>query len=284
MSRFAIGIPLLVVLILLIASPTYAAGGACALDDPIQHSHLSDPASPQHHGHQMDMPSAATQKCDPKFSYDAGQQGPSQWEGVCNSGQMQAPVDIQTAEKLSLAPMVFGYQPSDFAILNDCNHYQLKVKFPNNYWLRIGKKPYFLTEINFHEPGENAVKGQRPVMSLHLVHLSPESTFLVIEVPVIVGKENPVIKALWEHIPEAGKQQQMEGLKLNAADLLPADRGYYRFPGSLTNPLCNEGVTWFLMKKPIEMSEAQIAEYKKYYHNTARPLQPLNNRPVAEPK
>jgi carbonic anhydrase len=30
------------------------------------------------------------------------------------------------------------------------------------------------------------------------------------------------------------------------------------------------------------MSAAQITRYRKYYHNTARPLQALNNRPVAE--
>jgi carbonic anhydrase len=36
------------------------------------------------------------------------------------------------------------------------------------------------------------------------------------------------------------------------------------------------------MKKPIEMSEAQIAQYKKYYHNTARAVQPLGERPVVE--
>jgi carbonic anhydrase len=39
---------------------------------------------------------------------------------------------------------------------------------------------------------------------------------------------------------------------------------------------------WYLMKNPIEMSAAQIAQYKKYYHNTARPLQPVNERPVVE--
>jgi carbonic anhydrase len=35
-------------------------------------------------------------------------------------------------------------------------------------------------------------------MSLQLVHISPEATFLIIEVPVVAGKENPVIKTLWE--------------------------------------------------------------------------------------
>ena len=114
-------------------------------------------------------------------------------------------------------------------------------------------------------------------------HRWGRSSFLVIEVPVIVGKENPVIKAMWEHIPEKGKEEKISGVKIDVNDLLPADRSYYRFPGSLTTPLCNEGVEWYVMKNPIEMSEEQIAEYKKHYHNTARPLQPVNNRPIAEP-
>ena len=32
----------------------------------------------------------------------------------------------------------------------------------------------------------------------------------------------------------------------------------------------------------IEFSEAQIQKYARHYHNTARPLQPLNGRPVVE--
>ena len=105
-----------------------------------------------------------------------------------------------------------------------------------------------------------------------------------IEVPVVVGKENPVIKTLWQHIPQGGKKSMVDGVKINAADLLPADHGFYRFPGSLTTPICNEGVQWYLMRHPIEMSKAQIAKYKKYYHDTARPLQHLNNRPLVESK
>jgi carbonic anhydrase len=38
------------------------------------------------------------------------------------------------------------------------------------------------------------------------------------------------------------------------------------------------------MQTPIELSEAQIAEYTRHYHNAARPLQPLNGRPVSEPQ
>jgi len=245
------------------------------------------------HGHQMSMgmdmntPSGVSDKCEPKFTYEEGPRGPGHWEGVCNTGHMQAPIDLTNPQMVPippLPPLEFKYQPANLDMVNDCNKYEIKARFPQNQWLKVNRKPYRLSEIDFHEPGENAVNGVRPPMSMLMVHLSPEATVLVIEVPVVVGKENPVIKTMWEHIPKGGKESVVEGVKINAADLIPADHGFYRFPGSLTTPICNEGVQWFLMKHPVEMSAAQIAEYKKYYHDTARPLQPLNKRPLVESK
>jgi carbonic anhydrase len=257
------------------------SSGACQIaPEPIgkpqeQHQHGG--------GHHMNIPDTAGEKCDPKFTYTPGPHDPSHWEGVCNVGKMQSPIDITHSEKLHLPEVGFGYQPAPLKVFNDCNDYQVKLWFPDNFWLKVGKKPYFLTQLHFHEPAEHAVNGKRADMAIHLVHLSPESNFLVIEIPVVVGKENPVIKSIWQHIPEAGKEQTFPAIKINAMDLLPVQRDYYRLPGSLTTPICNEGVTWFVMKDPIEMSAAQIAEYKRRYHNTARPLQPANDRPVAEP-
>jgi carbonic anhydrase len=284
------------------------------------------PERPERHMNMdMNVPRGASDKCEPKFSYEEGPRGPGHWEGVCNTGHMQTPINITKTQIVPippLPPLLFSYKPADLDIVNDCNKYEIKLRFPKNQWLKVARKPYRLSEIEFHEPGENAVNGIRPPMSMLMVHLSPESTLLVIEVPIVVGKENPVIKTLWEHIPKGGKERVVEdvksnaldllpadrefyrltgssttpfcnipkvekervagGVKINAADLLPADHGFYRFPGSLTTPICNEGVQWYLMKHPIEMSKAQIDEYKKYYHNTARPLQPLNNRPLVE--
>ena len=263
-----------------VAIPTVLGQAAEPRETPMKHSHG---------GPMMDMniASGVTDKCEPQFTYDDGPLGPAHWPGVCNSGPMQSPIDIRQPDKVSippLAPLQFSYQPAALDMVNDCNHYLIKARFPMNQWLKYNRKPYRLSEIDFHEPGEIAVNGKRPVMSLQLVHLSPEATFLIIEVPVVVGKENPVIKAMWQHVPEPGKEIKGGDMKLNVMDLLPADHGYYSFRGSLTDPICNEGVTWILMKTPIEMSEDQIAEYKKYYHNTARPLQALNDRPVVESK
>jgi carbonic anhydrase len=235
----------------------------------------------QHMHHHLHIP-MGEEKCELKYTYDEGPLGPSHWPGLCSNGKMQAPIDIQHSEKLHIEDLKINYQPADLDIIDDCNQYRMLVKFPDNYWLVVGKKPYNLTELHFREPGENAVNGKRPRMSIQFVHYSPEGVFLIIEVPVVAGKENPVVKTLWKYIPTPGKENKVEGIKINAEDLLPADRSFYRFPGSLTTPICNEVVNWYVMKNPIELSEAQIEEYTRHYHNTARPLQPPNGRHVVE--
>jgi len=233
----------------------------------------------EHHHLHLPLGEAA---CAPTFTYDLGAQGPASWPGLCGPGKMQAPIDISQAEKLPVDGLKFAYRPSDLDIIDDCNGYRILLKFPDNYWLTVGKKPYNLTELHFREPGENAVNGKRPRMSVQFVHFSPEGVFLVVEVPIVAGKENPVIRTLWKHLPAAGKENKVAGVRLNPAELLPSDHSFYRFPGSLTTPICNEVVTWYVLKNPIELSEAQIREYAKHYHKAVRPIQPLNGRPVVE--
>jgi carbonic anhydrase len=60
-------------------------------------------------------------------------------------------------------------------------------------------------------------------------------------------------------------------------------RPYYTYHGSLTTPECDEGVTWYVMKDHITMSQAQydqlrtdVAVMNGNYRNT----QPLNGRHV----
>lgn len=265
---------------------TFTAGtAACQIAEPPEEaSQQSMQGMPGMHGmHHMNVP-MGEETCGPKYTYDEGLEGPSHWQGLCATGKFQAPIDIEIehAEKLPIQKLHFLYKPANLDVINDCNHYRILARFPDNDWLTVGKTPYFFSELHFRVPGENAVNGKRPRMSVQLVHLSPESKFLIIEVPVVVGKENPAMKAILEHVPAPGKESKLGGVQIDPNDFLPADRTVYRFTGSLTTPICNQDALWYVMKNPIELSEAQIAKYAKYYHDTARPLQPVNGRQIAE--
>ena len=72
--------------------------------------------------------------------------------------------------------------------------------------------------------------------------------------------------------------QQIEQVAIDAGDLLPSTRTSYRYDGSLTTPPCSEGVKWFVLTTPIELSEAQIAAFAAIIHGNNRPVQPLNGR------
>src|SRR5271169_1895738 len=183
---------------------------ASAMAVPAQHDQHAQHGQGDHHHLHLPM---GEEKCAPKFTYEEGPLCPVHWPGICTTGNMQAPIDIRGAEKLRIAIPKFNYKAADLDIINDCNQYRILVKFPDNYWLTVGKKPYFLSELHFREPGENAVNGQRPRMSVQLVHFSVEGVFLIIEIPVVAGKENPVIKTLWEHIPSPGKENKVQGIK-----------------------------------------------------------------------
>jgi carbonic anhydrase len=90
---------------------------------------------------------------------------------------------------------------------------------------------------------------------------------------------------LWNNLPkEKEKEAVLDSVEIDLGKLLPADRGYYTFPGSLTTPPCSENVTWFVLKHPVTISTEEIERFSKLYRHDARPTQPLYDRVVLETK
>lgn len=81
---------------------------------------------------------------------------------------------------------------------------------------------------------------------------------------------------------EKEKEATFDNVQVNAAGLLPTDRGYYTYAGSLTTPPCTENVTWFVLKHPVTISDQEIKQFSKLYRHDARPTQPIYNRIVLE--
>jgi carbonic anhydrase len=60
--------------------------------------------------------------------------------------------------------------------------------------------------------------------------------------------------------------------------VLPEDRAYYTYMGSLTTPPCTEDVLWMVFKQPIQISAEQVGIFAHLYKHNARPIQPSNGR------
>jgi carbonic anhydrase len=120
-------------------------------------------------------------------------------------------------------------------------------------------------------------------MSLHLVHANEQGKLAVVTVLLQEGEDNPLVHELWSDLPkEKEKEKSFDKVQIDASRILPSNRGYYTFSGSLTTPPCSEDVTWFVLKHPVTISATEIKQFSQLYRNDARPTQPLYDRVVRE--
>jgi carbonic anhydrase len=226
------------------------------------------------------------------WSY-SGDTGPASWGSLspdyalCGDGREQSPVDVPAAAPANSAGLSFDYKASPLDIEN--NGHTIEAVYAPGSSITLDGARYELEQLHFHHQSEHAVNGQRDPMELHLVHKDAAGTITVVAVLLKEGAENPAFAPVFQNIPaQPGPAAEVPGASVDAAALLPADRTYWRYDGSLTTPPCSQGVNWVIMTQPVEVSTAQINAFAAVYPDNFRPLQPLNGRtflgvPVALP-
>ena len=147
----------------------------------------------------------------------------------------------------------------------------------------VDERKYNLVYFDIHLPGEHAHKGYRPDMSIQLVHQDLEGNYAIIEVPMITGRANPWFTQFWQNVPtRAGDEKLVDTFLYNIIDVLPKERQYFTYAGSLSHPPCTENVIWFILKKPGQVSDDQLRQFSKVIPHSARPLQKINKRVIKE--
>ena len=215
------------------------------------------------------------------WSY-SGETGPHHWGETCKTGKHQSPVDIRTPRIAELPAIEFTYAPSTFRIVD--NGHTVMASFEPGNFITVGGKRYDLAQLHFHHPSEERIHGRAWPMVAHLVHKDAEGKLAVVAVMLTKGKPNPAVEALWKLMPKPGPERASDGATVDPGQLLPADRAYYTFTGSLTTPPCSEDVTWFVLQHQGEVSKAEVDAFAKRYPHNARPVQPLNGRVVQASK
>jgi carbonic anhydrase len=218
-----------------------------------------------------------------------GDTGPQAWGklkpdfNLCAIGKRQSPINIEDGNTLRgpAEPVQFTYQPSNASVVNNGHTIQVDVQGENSITVRGSN--YRLLQFHFHTPSEEQLNFKRFPMVAHLVHKNNEGQLAVVAVLLDEGASNPMIDKVWTYMPlDSGDRVRMPQGLLNVNELLPADQRYYQFMGSLTTPPCSEGVLWMVLKQPVTLSKAQYKLFTQLYPNNARPVQPINGRPVRE--
>ena len=80
-------------------------------------------------------------------------------------------------------------------------------------------------------------------MATDLVYQGPEGQTAVVSVPMQSGSANAFITRIWTHMPlDVQDSVRLPQPVLSVDELLPQDRRYYQYAGSITQPPCTEGV------------------------------------------
>ncbi len=200
---------------------------------------------------------------------------------LCRLGHRQSPIDIVAPVKQKLPTLEFRYHAAPLRLAND--GHTLRVRFANGSHLGLGKESYTLQQFHFHTPGGERIAGEEFPMAAHLLHKSASGQLLALVVLFKLGADNRALAGLWPRIPAtADGDHVVAGATVDARQLLPENRAYYRYQGSLTASPCTEGVTWLVLKQPLEISVEQLQFWRARFADNMRSPQALQGRVVQE--
>lgn len=217
----------------------------------------------------------------------SGTNGPEHWGEItkeytlCASGKNQTPVNMTGFISAQLPEIRFSYPGNAAEILN--NGHTVQVNYSAGNTIKVGGSEFELKQFHFHSPSENQIEGKFFPLEGHLVHADKNGNLAVVTVMFEEGSANKAMDSLWKQMPENEGGKYALSSAVNARSLLPKNRSYYRFSGSLTTPPCTEGVLWLVMKNPVTASREQVERFARTMgHPNNRPLQPVNARAILQ--
>jgi carbonic anhydrase len=227
----------------------------------------------------------ATAGAGSHWAYD-GKQGPEHWGelseeyAACAAGRNQSPIDLVADVDADLPALSFDYDRPGIIEELDTGHSIQENARPGNYLTFLGER-FELKQLHFHSPSEHRVGGKSFPMEFHLVHTNEAGKIAVVGLLFSEGDMNPLLEKLPAF--RAARGAGAPAVPLDFDEVVSERERYFVYNGSLTTPPCSEGVTWIVVKQPVEASGEQI----KLLHDmvgsdTNRPIQPHNARIVLD--
>jgi carbonic anhydrase len=215
-----------------------------------------------------------------------GEAGPSAWGtlnpafATCATGSRQSPIDIRDGIALDLEPVQFDYKPTGFSVVD--NGHTVQVNLGSGNTIQVMGRRYELQQLNFRRPSEERIQGRQFDMGAHLVHKDSQGRVAVVAVLLERGGAHPLVQAVWNNLPLEKGEELAASSALDLNQLLPQDKRYYTYMGSLTTPPCSEGVLWMVMQQPVTLSAQQIDVFSRLYPMNARPIQQAFGRLIKQ--
>eukprot|EP00992_Anisonema_acinus_P009655 TRINITY_DN5855_c0_g1_i1.p1 TRINITY_DN5855_c0_g1~~TRINITY_DN5855_c0_g1_i1.p1 ORF type:complete len:287 (+),score=50.52 TRINITY_DN5855_c0_g1_i1:49-909(+) len=208
------------------------------------------------------------------------------------AGRRQSPIDIVTTTTVAAGPEFLRlYAPimtaADLQLTNNGHTLQVSLTQRN---LRFASStfPDLMEALQFHlhTPSEHTIDGVSYPLELHVVTATPDATLFEPRFPLAVfgliynvGTTEDLVLA---SILQLASQVNAANTSTTAHFIPNFDLGkdFYEYDGSLTTPPCYQTVHWMVSAQIRSATQAQIDALVAIMGNNARPVQPLNSRPI----
>lgn len=195
------------------------------------------------------------------------------------SGDMQSPINVNTSEILTSSE--YGHLKLDYlnslTYIKDTGH---SIQAGVTGTALLGNRTFNLEQVHFHSQSEHTIDGEHSPLEAHFVHKAEDGRLAVVAVLFDLGEENQDFQVILDNFKPEDSLQKEDAIDININGLLPENKGYYHYLGSLTTPPLSENVEWYIFTDKVEISEAQLKQFNTYYEGNNRNLQELNHRSV----
>ncbi|XP_021379089.1 putative carbonic anhydrase-like protein 1 [Mizuhopecten yessoensis] len=244
--------------------------------------------------------------------------GPEMWGRtgpykMCSNGKQQSPIDIHPDMLLfdpNLKHVKVETVPVNGKLTNTGNDITLVLDPDFINHVNVSQGPlsyvYHVTALKFHyskvdiNGSEHRIAGRSFPAELQMIGYNGDlyenmsraenssngivviSTFL--EIAPEKTDENPALDILTAKLDEISWERGafVQITSFSIDELLPLTDHYITYEGSMTQPSCQETVTWIIFNKPSYISEKQLNAFRgvwmEWQMKNIRPAMPLNHR------
>ncbi|MGH8127829.1 MAG: carbonic anhydrase [Gammaproteobacteria bacterium] len=191
----------------------------------------------------------------------------------------QSPINLVDSVEADSPAVQFNYKAGATQVVH--GEYSVELLFGADNGMDIEGRTFALRNVHFHVPGEHRIEGREYLLEAHAVHASEAGDIAVVAVLFEPGAAHSAFEKFLSLLPlRKGERKSLE-VELSATAFLPSNPACYRYSGSLTTPPYSEGVSWFVMRETLTLSQAQAEALRRTVgKDNNRPLQALNGRRV----
>ncbi len=201
----------------------------------------------------------------------------SAWQSVHDKAQ--SPIDIRRADAVAGDPqeaqdIVVRHTEAALEVVDNEHAVEVEAHGPD---AMIRGRHFELAQFHFHATSEHTIDGESFPLEGHFVFKAKDGRLAVVGVMYRAGEPNRLAGKVLEALGDA-RHGEIE--REDIAVMLPRDKSYHHYLGSLTTPPLTENVEWYVLDTPVTLSAKQIAGFEKRYSHNNRAVQPLNGRPL----